>query len=303
MVIPDKLLYIIVAGASMLGSSILLLILSRREAEREAVIRRLDEEGLSDREFGQKRYPFWLRWVYHTLQRAGVVNRPVHLALVVVISILVGVVSVRVKGVIGLLTASVLLAAGFYLFVIWRIARHTKMLRQQLPAFIDQIIRTMSVGRSFDNALLEAIETSPPPLSEALKGVAVEHSLGGDVTQALGEAAKIYGMKELHLLTLALRINQRYGGSIKAMLENIIALIRQREQAERELRALTGETRLSAWVLGAMPSAMAGYMMVVNPSYLGYLLKDPDGPAIIYTALGLQATGILILWRMMRAVR
>jgi tight adherence protein B len=300
---PDKLLYIILAGASMLGVSILLLVLGRRQAEREEVIRRLDEEGLSDRESARRRYPFWLRWIYHNLQRAGIVNRPVHLVLVAMIWLLVAVAAMLLKGVIGLLTALVLLAAGFYLFVIWRIARHTKMLRQQLPAFIDQIIRTLSVGRSFDNALLQAIETSPPPLSEALKGVAVENSLGGDLTQALGEAAKIYGMKELHLLTLALRINQRYGGSIKAMLENIITLIRQREQAERELRALTGETRLSAWVLGAMPSAMAGYMMIVNPSYLGYLLKDPDGPAIIYTALGLQATGVLILWRMMRAIR
>jgi len=300
---PDKLLYTVLAGALMLGLSVLLFILGRRQAEREDVIRRLDEEVLSGHESGQKRYPFWLRWIYHTLQRAGVVNRPAHLVLVAVISILVGIASMRFKGMIGLLTALILLATGLYLFVIWRIARFSRILRQQLPAFIDQIIRTLSVGRSFENALLQAIETSPPPLSEALKGVAVENSLGGDLAEALGEAAKIYGMKELHLLTLALRINQRYGGSIKAMLENIITLIRQREQAERELRALTGETRLSAWVLGAMPLGMAGYMMIVNPSYLGYLLKDPDGLAIVYTALGLQAVGVLILWRMMRGIR
>lgn len=300
---PDKFLYTALAGASMLGLAVLLFILGRRQAEREEIIRRLDEEVRFARESRQRRYPFWLRWIYHTLQRAGVVNRPAHLALAVAISVLIAAAAVRLKGMVGLLTALVLLAAGLYLFVIWRIARIGRMLRQQLPTFIDQIIRTLSVGRSFDYALLQAIETSPPPLSDALKSVAVENSLGGDLAESLSETAKIYDMKELHLLALALRINQRYGGSIKAMLENIITLIRQREQAERELRALTGETRLSAWVLGAMPTVMAGYMMIVNPSYLGYLLKDPNGPAIIYTALGLQAAGGLILWRMMRGIR
>lgn len=299
---PDKVFYIGLAGGAMLGSSILLFILSRRLGEREEIIRRLDEEVRSTRE-PRHRYPVWLRWAFYGLQRAGVVTRPGQLALAVATFILFGAVAMRLKGTVGLLTALILPAAGLYLFVAWRAARINKVLRQQLPAFIDQIIRTLSIGRSFDNALLQAIETSPPPLSDALKSVAIENSLGGDLAEALEEAAKIYRIKELHMLTLALRINQRYGGSIKAMLENIITLIRQHEQAERELHALTGETRLSAWILGAMPLAMAGYMMIVNPAYIGFLLKDPNGPTIVYTALGLQAAGALILWRMMRSIR
>ncbi len=161
----------------------------------------------------------------------------------------------------------------------------------------------MGIGRSFDSALLQAIEDSPPPLSQALESVRIESALGGDLVDSLRDAAQLYRMKELQLLTLALRINQRYGGSIRAMLEDIIALIRRREQADRELRALTGETRLSAWVLGALPLAMAGYMMITNPSYIGFLLDDPNGMTIIYTAVGLQVAGVFLLWRMMRSVR
>lgn len=300
---PDKLLYTALACASMLILAVLLFALGRREEEREEVIRRLDEEMRPGQESAQNRYPFGLRWIFHSLQRAGIANQPGHLVWAFVISGLVGSFAIVLKGTLGLLTALILLAAGFYLFIAWRISRIGRTLRQQLPAFIDQIIRTLSIGRSFDNALLQAIETSPAPLSDALKSVVTETALGGDLAESLEETAKIYQIKELHLLTLALRINQRYGGSIKTMLENIITLIRQQEQAERELRALTGETRLSAWVLGTMPLGMAGYMMIVNPTYLSFLLQDPNGPAIVYTALGLQAAGGLILWRMMRSIR
>jgi len=300
---PDKAIYVALAGVLMLGASIVLFVTGRRRAEREEILRRLDEEVRFGRGSGRKRYPFGLNWVYRSLQRAGIVSRPAHLAAAVVISVFAGAVAVWFQGLLGLLTAAAALAAGFYLFVNWRVARISRTLRQQLPAFIDQIIRMLSIGRGFDNALLQAIETSPPPLSEAMKSVVVENSLGGDLVEALSEVAEIYRMKELHLLALALRVNRRYGGSIKALLENIITLIRQIEQAERELRALTGETRLSAWILGGLPLAMAVYMIIANPSYIDFLLKDPSGPAVVRTALGLQTAGVLILWRMMRGVR
>jgi len=226
-----------------------------------------------------------------------------HLLAAASFIVLLSVFSFLMKGVWGLLTTLALFATSLYAFILWRAAATRETLRQQLPGFIDQLIRAMGIGRSFESALLQAIDDSPHPLSAALESVKVESSLGGDVADSLKNAAELYRMKELHLLTLALRINRRYGGSIKAMLENIIAMIRHREQAERELRALTGETRLSAWVLGTIPVLMAAYMLITNPTYIGYLLNHPHGMAIVYTALGLQATGALLLWRMMRSIR
>ncbi|MGZ4999066.1 MAG: type II secretion system F family protein, partial [Methylomonas sp.] len=288
----------------MCGAALVMLLLGRRMDQQYTVTRRFDQKLERRRVKNQKARRFMpLQWGYQLLQRAGLERRPTYLYGCIVIFSLVCGTAFLTKGAAALLIAILAFALGTYIFIVWRAATTHQTLLRQLPGFIDHLIRIMAIGRSFDSALLHAIDDSLSPLSEAMEGVKLEHSLGGDLAESLQEVAEIYRMQELHLITLALRINQRYGGSIKAMLENIITLIRQREQAERELKALTGETRLSAWMLGCMPVAMAGYMMLVNPTYIGYLLADPHGMEIIYTSVGLQVVGGLILWRLMRSIR
>ncbi|MBS1211875.1 MAG: putative Flp pilus assembly protein TadB [Proteobacteria bacterium] len=291
------------AGALMFCAGLLLLMIERRVSRSKSVAQRLDAEIRPNQAVHRAHYPVALEWGYRMLQRSGLVRHPRHLVTAGLISAMICTVALLLRGIPGLLVTLSSLCAGVYLFVLWRAAATHNKMQQQLPGFIDLIIRSMGVGRSFDSALLQAIEDSPAPLSEALETVKREHSLGGSLVEALQDTAEIYRIKELHMLTLALRINQRYGGSIKAMLENINTMIRQREQADRELRALTGETRVSAWLLGTMPIAMAGYMMAVNPNYIGYLVDDPNGTKIIATAVGLQVAGGLLLWRMMRSIR
>jgi Flp pilus assembly protein TadB len=48
-------------------------------------------------------------------------------------------------------------------------------------------------------------------------------------------------------------------------MENLIKLIREHEQGDRQLRAMTGETRITAWILGALPLGMVGYFLLANP--------------------------------------
>jgi len=65
---------------------------------------------------------------------------------------------------------------------------------------------------------------------------------------------------------------------------------------------MTGETRVSAWVLGLTPLLLAGYMVFTNPGYLDVMLQDSSGKSMLYTAAALQAAGVLLLWRMLRSV-
>jgi tight adherence protein B len=103
-------------------------------------------------------------------------------------------------------------------------------------------------------------------------------------------------------MALAVDVNQRYGGSIKALLNSITVMVRQREQARREFSALTGETRFSAWVLGILPIAVAAYMAAINPGYIESMWVSDEGRNILYFALGFQVTGSLILWKMMKSI-
>ncbi|MFS9531751.1 type II secretion system F family protein, partial [Klebsiella pneumoniae] len=58
---------------------------------------------------------------------------------------------------------------------------------------------------------------------------------------------------ELVLLSSVLRLALRYGGRADIVMERTAAFMRDRQQAQRELFALSAETRLSAWIIGLLP--------------------------------------------------
>ena len=85
-------------------------------------------------------------------------------------------------------------------------------------------------------------------------------------------------------------------------LENLIKLIREREQGARQLSAMTGETRITAVVLAVLPVSVAGYFMLSNPNYLMTMWHDSVGQRLLFFAFVLQALGCVVLWRMLRSI-
>lgn len=189
-----------------------------------------------------------------------------------------------------------------YLLPYNRLKHRQALVISQVPMLVDQILRSLSTGRSLESAIRFATEESPPPLRHILDRVLRATDLGADMVETLYEAAKLHGLRELHLIALAISISNSYGSSPKQMLESVVQMVRQQELARRELAAMTGETRISGWVLGMTPIAIALYIMLVNPNYMNLLLDDSAGKAVLIIAVGLQLVGGFILWRMMRSV-
>ena len=65
---------------------------------------------------------------------------------------------------------------------------------------------------------------------------------------------------------------------------------------------MTGETRITAIILGALPLAMVGYFLLANPHYLLAMWRDSSGQLMLLLAFALQVLGCLVLWRMMRSL-
>lgn len=204
-------------------------------------------------------------------------------------------------GVKGLwIPAAVALALHLYLEHRARLRRDAML--AQLPGFVDHIIRGLSTGRTVESTLLLATQHCRPPLRDVLERVRVNVELGARLSDELQQAAQIHRLRELQLLALAVHVNQRFGGSARELLHSIVTMIQQRDQAQRELRAMTGETRLSAWVLGLLPVGVAVYMMAMNPGYLETMWQEPGGRNVLLTALALQGIGGVALWRMVRSL-
>jgi tight adherence protein B len=238
------------------------------------------------------------RW----LQRVGIGISPGMALLILLVVILIG---LGIKAVWGMLAAAMWWAlVGTVAVFIPQIRYRQKInkLVSQIPLFIDQTIRGLATGRNVEGAIKLASEDIQEPLREVMQRAQKSVELGADLGEALRDVAHFYEIKELYMLALTIHTSRVYGGSPREMLESIVNLIRQREQMQRELRAMTGETRFSAWVMGLLPSLIAAYMVWINPSYVEGMWNDETGRNILLASLSMQVLGGLVLWRMVKSV-
>ncbi|MFO3725005.1 type II secretion system F family protein [Pseudomonas sp. HLMP] len=278
-----------------LGIAVLLLRLGLHKRGEERILQRLGRAYQAVRTGNARR-----DWLDPLLQRAGLAHagfslRPWLLAwfaLVLAAWLVSGWVAAM-----ALLPGMPLLA---YLYLHGRYRRRLGKIIEQLPGLLDYSVRSLKAGRTLSDAVLGGIDGTREPLRSAMGRVRRNVQLGVPLEDAAGELAELYEQDELRLFALGLRINQHYGGNASELLENLIKLIREREQGARQLRAMTGETRVTAWILGALPLAMVGYFLLGNPGYLLAMWRDDHGQWMLLFAFALQALGCLVLWRMMR---
>ena len=281
----------------LLGVALLLVRLGLLKRGQERIVQRLGSAYLAVRSVAVRR-----DWLDPMLLRAGFAQgelklRPwvfAWLGLVLLAAVGAG----AAGGLLALLGVPVLAWLG----LIWRCRRRLRQIIQQLPGLLDYSVRSLKAGRTLTDAVLGGIDSTREPLRSAMLRVRRNVQLGVALDVAVNELAELYRQDELRLFALGLRINQRHGGNASELLENLIKLIREREQGGRQLRAMTGETRITAWILGALPLAMVGYFMFANPGYLLAMWQDRHGQTMLLFAFALQAVGCVVLWRMMRSL-
>jgi tight adherence protein B len=243
-----------------------------------------------------------LRWVSKLLWRAGTEAQPRTVLMSVLGLAVVLVLVVMVSGpVFGALTDLGLLLV--ILFVLTRRAASRRaQIVDQLPGFLENLIRILSAGNSLEESLGAAAKEAPDPIAPLFASVARQVRLGAPVDQVLSEIGDLYGLRDLKVLALAANINRRYGGSLRGVMKSLITAIRQRAMALRELQALTGETRFSAFILSVVPIGLSAWIYLNNHDYYTQMYHDPTGFWLIWIAGGMQLTGVILLYRMVNSI-
>lgn len=188
------------------------------------------------------------------------------------------------------------------MFISWRYRKRVARMIEQLPQMLDHTVRSLKSGRTLSDAVLNGIEAANQPLKSGMSRIQRNVQLGVSLPDATRDFAELYERDEFRLFAMGLKVNHRYGGNASELLENLIRLIREREQGVRQLKAMTGETRMTAVVLALLPVGMAGYFLITNPNYLMHMWDDPSGQMMLLVAFTMQVLGCLALWRMLRSI-
>lgn len=199
--------------------------------------------------------------------------------------------------------ASVMVALTVtYILLARRAAARRALILSQLPGYLEAVIRILSAGNTLEESIAAAARESPEPVHTLFLSVGRQVRLGAAVDEVLADTADIHRLRDLKVLGLAAAINRKYGGSLRNILKSLMGAIRARDVAARELRALTAETRGSAYTLAGIVIAITAFIYIRNPGYYADMWASTGSRLLLIGSIVWQCLGMLVIWRMVNSV-
>lgn len=169
------------------------------------------------------------------------------------------------------------------------------------PASLDMIVRMVRAGLTITGAMRTVGTEAPSPVKEVFTSLADQVEIGIIFTDALVATGERIGIPDFRFFAVAVSLQHATGGNIAVTLEILSSIIRKRRLARLKAKATTGEVRVSAYVLGALPFVVIAGLLIMSPAYLIPLIDDPRGNAIVGAAIILLLMGFGTMRQMMRS--
>ena len=187
-----------------------------------------------------------------------------------------------------------------FIHVFWKRKKRLNKFLELLPDALELMSRALSAGHAFSEALHMVSIEMPEPISKEFRKTYEEQNLGLSLKLALENLTQRIPLLDLRLCVTAVLIQRETGGNLAEILEKVAYTIRERFRILGDLKTLTTSSRLSAWLLCGLPIGVALAVTAMNPEYMSVLWKDPRGHKLIYLAVFLQISGMLIVRKILR---
>lgn len=187
-----------------------------------------------------------------------------------------------------------------FVHVFWKRKKRFDKFLEHLPDALELMSRALSAGHAFSEALHMVSIEMPEPISKEFRKTYEEQNLGLSLKLALENLTQRITLLDLRLCVTAVLIQRETGGNLAEILEKVAHTIRERFRILGDLKTLTTSSRLSAWLLCGLPIGVAVAVSAMNPEYMSILWTDPRGHKLIYLAVFLQISGMLIVRKILK---
>lgn len=253
--------------------------------------------GLMDRAVGDKAN-FGKR---DALEQAGIKMRQADFNLLILcVSVTAGVVGFVLAGLLIGILFLLLGPLGAMIVVKILTARRRAKFDQQLGDTLQMLAGGLRAGHSLLRSIDATAMEAESPTSEEFARIVAENRLGRDLKDSLVDAAQRLKCEDFGWTAQAIEIHREVGGDLAEVLDHVAETIRERSQIKGQVRALSAEGKLSAYILVALPIAMFFFLYVSNPDYIGVLFTSFVGWAMAVVGVVLLALGAFWLSRVIK---
>ena len=160
-------------------------------------------------------------------------------------------------------------------FVIGKmIKRRINKFNANFPDAIELMVRGLRSGLPITETLGIVAGEIPGPVGVEFRMVADKMKIGRTMEVALQETADRLGTPEFQFFVITLAIQRETGGNLAETLSNLADVLRKRAQMKLKIRAMSSESKASAYIVGSLPFIVFGLVYMMNPTYMGHFFTD-----------------------------
>jgi tight adherence protein B len=174
------------------------------------------------------------------------------------------------------LGVGLLVGAGLPHFVVgYFINKRTLRFTSKFADAIDLLVRGLRSGLPVTETLGVVATEVPGPVGEEFKLITERIKIGRTMEDALQDTADRLDMPEFSFFCITLAIQRETGGNLAETLSNLADVLRKRAQMKLKIRAMSSESKASAYIVGSLPFIVFAMVYWVNPQYLhGFFTED-----------------------------
>ncbi len=215
--------------------------------------------------------------LYLRLDRTGkgwTLNQYLYASLGIALAVTV---LVYVKTGASLLALGVGLVAGLgipHMAVNRAINKRSAKFTSKFPDGIELLVRGLRSGLPVTETLGVVASEVPGPVGEEFKIVTERIKIGKTMEDALQDTADRLNTPEFSFFCITLAIQRETGGNLAETLSNLAEVLRKRAQMKLKIKAMSSESKASAYIIGCLPFVVFGIIYSMNPDYMGKFFID-----------------------------
>jgi tight adherence protein B len=154
------------------------------------------------------------------------------------------------------------------------IKRRISKFNSKFPDAIELLVRGLRSGLPITETLGVVARRFRPGRRSSSSAVADKMKIGRTMEDALQETADRLGTPEFQFFVITLAIQRETGGNLAETLSNLADVLRKRAQMKLKIKAMSSESKASAYIVGSLPFIVFGMIWWINPGYIGGFFED-----------------------------
>ena len=155
------------------------------------------------------------------------------------------------------------------------ISRRVAKFIAKFPDAIELLVRGLRSGLPITETIGVVGHEVPGPVGEEFRSVSDKMKIGRTMDAALQDTADRLGTPEFQFFVITIAIQRETGGNLAETLANLAEVLRKRGQMKLKIKAMSSESKASAYIIGSLPFIVFALIWFISGDYMQKFFVDP----------------------------